>query len=57
MAAGMGVAVGDVDGDGKNEAVLIGDRIVLIHRYGPQGFEKVAEGLTTFSEVLRAAKA
>jgi hypothetical protein len=39
----IGLAVGDVDGDGKNEAVFIGDRTVLIHRYGPQGFEKVAE--------------
>jgi len=39
----IGLAVGDVDGDGQNEAVLIGDRTVFVYRYGAQGFEKVAE--------------
>ena len=39
----IGLAVGDVDGDGQNEVVLIGERTVFIHRYGAQGFEKVAE--------------
>ncbi|MDZ7598113.1 MAG: FG-GAP-like repeat-containing protein [Desulfobacterales bacterium] len=38
-----GLAVGDVDGDGKNEAVFISDRMVFVYRYSQQGFEKVAE--------------
>jgi TolB-like protein len=39
----FGLAVGDVDGDGQNEAVFIGERTVFVYRYGAQGFEKVAE--------------
>lgn len=38
-----GLAVGDVDGDGKNETVFIGDRTVFVYRFNEGRFEKVAE--------------
>lgn len=38
-----GMALGDVDGDGKQEAVFIGDRKVFIYRYDADGFVRVGE--------------
>ena len=38
-----GIAVGDVDGDGKNETVLIANQKVLIYKYSKGKFEKIGE--------------
>lgn len=38
-----GMAVGDVEGDGKNEVVLISDQKVIVCRYADQQFERIAE--------------
>jgi len=37
------MAVGDVDGDGKNETVLLGTDALLIYRYADGRFQKLAE--------------
>ncbi|MFC1814247.1 FG-GAP-like repeat-containing protein [Thermodesulfobacteriota bacterium] len=39
----IGIAVGDVDGDGRNETVFISKNILLIYRYNNEKFEKVGE--------------
>ena len=38
-----GMAVGDVDGDGRNEIVFISGNTVFIYRYSNGSFEKVSE--------------
>ncbi|MCP4691206.1 MAG: hypothetical protein GY859_24380 [Desulfobacterales bacterium] len=38
-----GVAVGDVDGDGRGETVVISNHVVFIYRFAEQRFEKIAE--------------
>jgi hypothetical protein len=38
-----GVAVGDVDGDGRNETVFISSQDIFIYRFNNKIFEKVAE--------------
>jgi len=37
------MAVGDVDGDGKNETVLLGRDVLLIYRHSQGRFQKLAE--------------
>ncbi len=38
-----GVAIGDVDGDGRAETVLVSNHMVIIYRFSEQRFEKIAE--------------
>jgi TolB-like protein len=38
-----GMAVGDVDGDGRNETVFIDDINVFIHRYSDERFERIGQ--------------
>ncbi len=38
-----GLAIGDVDGDGKNEAVFISEETLMVFRYVAGRFQKVAE--------------
>jgi TolB-like protein len=38
-----GMAVGDVDGDGRNETVFISNKVVFIYRYSDGRFERIGE--------------
>lgn len=49
-----GMAVGDVDGDGKNETVLCGEKYIYIYRCAEDTFEKIAEvKRETYDRIIR----
>lgn len=47
-----GLAVGDVDGDGKNETVFIGRDVLMIYRFSDGRFQKVVEIQAEKTEVF-----